>query len=63
MNKPTDAEKFAVVEEYQLNLNHLKKMGLVQLVDGGVGVRVTQRGLAFMKATTELEDYNRKNPK
>ena len=60
---PTDEQKFMVVDEYQLILKHLKKLAFIQLVDGGACVRITQRGLEFMEATTELEDYNRQHPK
>ncbi len=62
MRTPTDNEKYMMVEEYQSSLHHLKKLGLIQIIDGGVCIRATPKGLVFMKATTEIRRLLQEKP-
>jgi len=58
---PTDAEKLAVLEDYSTSINHLKNMGLIQSIDGGVAVRITERGKHYMEAIEKLKDYDERH--
>ena len=62
MKTPTDKEKQAVIEDYTKSLIHLKKLGLIQLVDGGTCVRPTDLGMAFIQAEQKLDEYNLAHP-
>lgn len=59
MEQPTDKYKQEMLEDYEKSLINLRKLGLIQLVDGGVGVRITDKGMRFMKLQEELENGNR----
>lgn len=59
MEQPTDKDKQDMLDEYEKSLLNLKKLGLIQLVDGGVGVRITDKGKNFMKLQEKLKNGNR----
>ena len=58
---PTDKQKLAMVEDYQKSVNHLKKLGQIQLADGGLIIRATSKGIAVGKALMEFEKDNPKD--
>lgn len=62
MKQPTDAEKQAVTEDYVKSLLHLEKLGLIQLVDKGACVRVSDKGRKIMQKFQELDEYNLAHP-
>lgn len=63
MKTPTDKDKLAMVEDYQKSMAHLSQLGLVQLVDGGLAVRATPKGIVYMVKLNTLDKYNKDNPK
>ena len=50
-----------MLDDYEKSLLNLKKLGLIQLVDGGTCVRITDMGKKFMELQNKLNEESNEN--